>query len=230
MIIKDIAYCERPYEKAVEYGIEYLSDAELIATIIRSGTRDLSSIDLAHRVLNNHHIYKGLAGINYMSRDDLLSIKGIGNTKATQLLAVAELSRRMVGQRLKRDISFSNPKSIATYYQEKCKYLNKERLYLMVFDGAMHLVKEVLLSEGTVNQSLLSAREVFIQALKYEAVSIILIHNHPSGSVVPSQADIQSTKIIKTAGRLMDINLSDHIIVGNDGYTSMLERGILDEI
>ncbi|MBR3600550.1 MAG: DNA repair protein RadC [Lachnospiraceae bacterium] len=230
MIIRDIADCERPYEKAVELGIEALNDAELIATIIRTGTRDSSSIDLAHRVLNNHHMYKGLNGLNYMSRDDLLSIKGIGNTKATQLLAVSELSRRMVRQRLKRDMTFDNPQSIASYYQEKCKYINRERLYMMVFDSAMHLVKEVLLSEGTVNQSLMSARDVFIQALKYEAVNIILIHNHPSGNVIPSQADIQSTKVIKTAGRLMDINLADHIIVGNSGYTSMLERGIIDEI
>jgi len=227
MILRDIASCERPYEKALEYGIESLSDAELLATIIRSGTKDCSSIDIANKVLNNHHLYSGLVGLNYTTRDQLLSIQGIGNTKATQILAVVELSTRMLQNKLKKEISFHDAASIASYYQEKCKYLNKERLYLMVFNTAHILMKEILLSEGTVNQSLISSREIFIQALKYEAVNFILVHNHPSGNIMPSKADIQATLAIREGGRILGINLSDHIIVGFDEYYSMHERGII---
>lgn len=227
MFIKDIADCERPYEKAIEYGVEALNDAELLATIIRSGTKDASSIDLANRVLNNHYRHKGLVALNFLSREDLLNINGIGNTKATQILAVAELALRMSKQSLKKDISFHNAKSIAAYYQEKCRYLNKERLYLMVFNTAHMLIKEILLSEGTVNQSLISSREIFVQALKYEAVNFVLVHNHPSGCIEPSMADVQATIAVRDGGRLLGIVLSDHIIVGHNDYYSMHERGII---
>lgn len=227
MIIKDIACCERPYEKAIEYGIETLSDAELIATIIRTGTKELSSIDLAHKILNCHHLYKGLHGLNYINRDELMLIKGIGNTKATQILALTEISSRMSKQILKKDINFNNPNSIASYYQKKCKYLKKERTYMMMFNTSHMLIKEVMLSEGTVNQTLISPREIFIEALKYESVNIVLIHNHPSGSPEPSKSDIEATLKIRDAGKLIDINLSDHIIVGGETYISMYERGII---
>lgn len=226
-LIKDIANCERPYEKALGLGIEKLSDAELLAVIIRNGTRASSSIDLANRVLNAHILHKGLVGLSYMRREELLSIKGIGNIKATQILAVAELSKRITGTKLKKDIIFNNPDTIAEYYIEKCKFLTKERTYLALFSTSHMLIKEILISEGTINSALISPREIFIEALKYEAVHIILVHNHPSGLPEPSVSDIQTTIKIKKAGELMDINLSDHIIVGNGCYVSMLERGII---
>ena len=226
-LIKDIAECERPYEKAVNHGVQSLSNSELLAVILRTGTRDNSSIDLANRVLNAHLLHKGLLGLNYMTREELLTIKGIGDIKATQILAVAELSSRMNQERLKKDLSFNNPDTIAEYYMDKCKCLTKERTYLMLFSSSHMLIKEILLSEGTINSALISPREIFIEALKYEAVHIILVHNHPSGLPEPSPADIAATLKICEAGRLMDICLSDHIIVGNGCYVSMLERGII---
>ena len=125
-LIRDIACCERPYEKAILHGVETLTDAELIAIILRSGTKDYSSIDLANRILNAHLMHKGLLGLQYIRREELLALKGVGNTKATQLLAVAELSNRMNKIRLKKELDFNNPETIARYYMEKCKYLNKE--------------------------------------------------------------------------------------------------------
>ena len=125
-LIRDIAGCERPYEKAVSNGIHTLSDAELIAVILRTGTNSESSIDLANKILNNHAIHKGLNGIFFMRREDLLEIKGVGNTKATQILALAELSKRINETKLKSDLCFNNPEKIAAYYMEKCKYLTKE--------------------------------------------------------------------------------------------------------
>lgn len=226
-LMRDIAYCERPYEKSIREGIQILTDAELLAVILRSGTKDVSSIDLANRILNAHNIHKGLLGLNFLNRESLLSIKGIGNTKATQILAISELSARMNRYRLKEKMSFHNPDSIAGYYMEKCKFLTKERTYLMLFSTAHTLIKELLLSEGTINSALLSPREIFIEALKYEAVHIILVHNHPSGIPEPSLADIQMTRKIMDAGKMLDVKLSDHIIVGNGSYVSMLERGII---
>lgn len=229
-LIRDIACCERPYEKAVLHGVETLTDAELIAIILRSGTKDYSSIDLANRILNAHFMHKGLLGLQYIRREELLALKGVGNTKATQLLAVAELSNRMNKLRLKKELDFNNPETIARYYMEKCKYLKKERTYLMLLSTAHTLIKELVLSEGTVNSALLSPREIFIEALRYEAVNIILVHNHPSGIPEPSNADYIATKKVIEAGNLIDIHLSDHIIVGNGCYVSMMERGIFDEI
>lgn len=226
-LIKNIADCERPYEKAKLNGVEALSDTELIALILRTGTKDEGSLAIANEVLNAHYYHKGLNGLNFLRREDLIAIKGVGDVKASQLLAVCELSKRMNRSRLKADISFSNPKSIADYYIEKCKYEVKEKTYLMLFSTAHMLIKELLISEGTVNYAVISAREIFIQALKYEAVNIIIVHNHPSGSAVPSKADIESTIRLSEAGKIIGINLSDHIIVGNNCYVSLLERGII---
>ena len=226
-LIKDIAACERPYEKALKHGIHTLSDVELLAVIIRTGTKETSVIDLANEIMNTHKIHKGIIGLNYLSRKELLNIKGIGNTKATQLMAIAELSKRMNCTRLISNVQYDNPASIAEYYQEKCKFLTKEKTFLMMFSTAHTLIKEVVLSEGTINQALISPREIFIEALKYEAVNIILIHNHPSGIPEPSKADICATQKVYDAGVLMDVHLSDHIIIGNGCYVSMLERGYI---
>ncbi len=226
-LIKDIACCERPYEKAIKNGTNNLSDSELLAVILRNGTKDLSSIDLANKILNNHLIYKGLISLNYLTREDLVSIKGIGDTKATQILAIAELAKRMNLSKVSSNISFNSPDSIGKYYIEKCKYYTKEKTFLLLFSSSHNLIKEIKLSEGTVNMALISPREIFIEALKYQAVYIILVHNHPSGLPEPSKADITATTKIKEAGKLMDINLSDHIIVGNDCFVSLFERGII---
>ncbi len=227
ILIKDIADCERPYEKALELGIETLTDAELVATIIRSGTREQSVIDLANRVLNNHYLYKGLLGLNYMNRQELLNIKGIGQVKATQLLAISELAKRMNRQKFKLGVTFANPKSIADYYMEKCRFYTREKVFVLLFSTAHTLLKEVCISEGTVNLSLISTREIFVEALRTDAVFVVLVHNHPSGNSEPSVADINITKKVIEAGRILDINLSDHIIIGKDSYVSLLERGII---
>ncbi len=226
-LIKDLAYCERPYEKAIEKGIDSLSDAELLAVIIKNGTQEESSIDLANKILNAHPIHKGILGLNYLQREDYLAIKGIGNTKATQLMSISALAGRINCSRLKMSICYDNPQTIAKYYMEKCKFLSKERVYLMLLSSSHMLIKEILISEGLVNQALISPRDIFIEALKHSAVRIILVHNHPSGIPNPSNDDICITKRIIEAGKLLDIRLSDHIIVGNGSYFSMAERGII---
>lgn len=226
-LIKDLADCEKPYEKAIELGVECLSDAELLAIILRTGTRDTSVIDLVHKVLNVHPLHKGLSGLSHIIRSDLTRIHGIGDVKATQLLAVAELANRIKLASLRDAIVFRSPDTIAAYYQEKCRNYARERTFLLLLNNAYALITEIPLSEGTVNQALISPRDIFIEAIRYEAVHMILVHNHPSGCAEPSEADLYVTRRIKEAGMLLDIKLSDHIIVAGDQYISLLERGIL---
>ena len=227
ILVKDLAICERPYEKAEHFGISVLSDAELLAIIMRSGTKDTSVLDLANRVLNAHNTQKGLLGLHLLLPQELMQIPGIGKVKSMQLQALAEISKRMNLEKLEKKMDFHTPDTIGAYYREKCRFLNVEKTLLLLLTNAHTLIKEIELSTGTVNQAHMSPREIFVHALRYEAVYIVLVHNHPSGNVTPSEADIQSTLRIRQAGEVLGIGLSDHIVVAGDSYFSMLERGIL---
>ena len=226
-LICSLAVTERPYEKALLNGIESLSDSELLAIILRTGTKDVSALDLANQVLDTHITTKGLLGFANLTRRQLCSIKGIGDTKATQLLAVTELSKRISNLYFRNEIIFDNPAKIADYYIQKCKFLKTEHTFLMFFSNTHMLIDDIQISEGTVNASFLSPREIMIEALKREAVHFIIVHNHPSGNPEPSEADILITKKIHAAGELMDVHLSDHIIIGNGCYVSLLARGYI---
>ncbi len=218
---------ERPREKAVSMGIESLSDAELLSLILGSGNKDENVIMLAQRVLNAHTVHKGLIGLKYLSFHDLLRINGIGRVKACQLMAVSELSRRMAMSERRERVSLSSPSAIADYFMEYCRFLTREKVIVMFLSSSNELIKWQELSEGTVNRSLLSPREIFIEALRCDAVSIILIHNHPSGDPDPSEVDIISTKRIIEAGRYVGIEVLDHIVIGDRSYVSLHEKGMI---
>ncbi len=225
--INDMAACERPYEKAKKYGVSSLGDAELIAILLRSGSRESNVIDIAQLILNSHPVYKGLSGLNYLTEKELTKIKGVGEIKACQIMALCELSKRMARTSFKSRITLDSPEAVADYFMENMRYLAKERMYALFFNGSNALVKEIMISEGTVNASPASPREIFIEALKYDAVSLILVHNHPSGNPEPSNADIVVSKKIKAVGDMLGIKLLDHIIVGDMRYSSLVERGLL---
>ena len=225
--ISNMDYSERPREKAIDMGIGSLSDSELLSIILGSGNKDENVIALAQRVLNSHQVHKGLIGLNYMSYYDLIGICGIGKVKACQLMAVAELSKRMSMVRKNREINLSSPADIADYYMEYCRFLTREKVIVMFVSASNTLIKWEVLSEGTVNRSIISPREVFIEALRCDAVNIALIHNHPSGDPEPSENDIIVTARIIKAGELLGIGLLDHIVMGDGSYVSMLERGYI---
>lgn len=229
IIMKEMSETERPYEKSYKYGVEVLSDAELLAVILRTGSQRANALTTAYRILDAHPIHKGIVGLNYLTTGDLEDIEGVGKIKAVQMKCLAEISRRMARATLKPFMSFHSPQSIADYFMENTRYLEKEYVYLLMFDSKHKLIKDVRISEGTVNSSMLSPREVFVQALKYEAVFIILVHNHPSGDPTPSGEDIDITYRISDAGSMIGIDLSDHIILGNNCYVSLAERGIFNE-
>lgn len=218
--IKNMPESERPYEKCQKYGVHALSDAELLAVIIKSGTKNKRSIDLAIQILSLGG-EDSLAGICGLTFHELIKIKGIGTVKALQILCVIELSKRISKSSIGKKQIFDSTEVVAAYYMEDLRHLKQEHLILVMLDTKNQLISDCLISKGTVNASLISSREIFIEAMKHEAVNIILLHNHPSGNPMPSQADIEMTKNIASAGKLLGIHLLDHIIIGNRCYETL---------
>lgn len=227
LTVKDLPVSERPYEKCEKYGVSCLSDAELLAVIIRTGTKDKHSIEVAEQILSAAKTQKGLLGLYSMNQKELMNISGIGRVKAIQLLCITELSKRMAKAKKEDKIKLITPKAVAEYYMESMRHLEKEILMLVMLNTKGGVLQDLIVSEGTVSMSLADPREVYYQALKYGAVHIILLHNHPSGDPTPSKEDIQTTKRMQQAGTLIGIPLMDHIIIGDNQYISLKEQGFL---
>lgn len=224
--VRELPQSEQPYEKFMKYGASKLSDAELLAIIIRTGTKEEQAIDVARRVLMQSTMYSGLKGLNYRSMSDLMNVPGIGKVKAIQILSVVELTKRMSKAIGEDTLRMNSPESVASYYMQDLRHLTIEKIILIMLDSKSRLIKDMTISSGTVNASILAPREIFVNALKYEAVNIIILHNHPSGDPTPSNDDIYSTKRIQEAGNLIGIKLMDHIIIGDNRYVSLKERGL----
>lgn len=225
LTIKELPDSEKPYEKFMNYGAEYLSDAELLAVIIKSGTNGLKSIEVAQNFLNQKN--RNLMNLYDVSYDEMLQLKGIGKVKAIQLKCIAELSNRITTTRYAQQISLRDARSIATYFMEKLRHENQELLVLCMFDSQCRLLAEEVISKGSVNSSIVPAREIFLIALQKQAVHIVLLHNHPSGVSLPSREDDEATRRIAECGQMIGIPLSDHIIIGDHNYYSYRESGLL---
>lgn len=221
---------ERPYEKCLHLGVESLTDAELLAVIIRSGTKKQNSVELAGSILNMEGNCKGILGIHHISINELMKIKGIGTVKAIQIKCVAELSRRIHKKKYKKMPELCSPDSIANYYMEDLRHLETEHLFLIMLNTKHKLLGDIILSKGTVNASIFSPREALIEALRIGAVYIILMHNHPSGDPTPSREDIMTTKRMHDAGNIIGITLIDHIIIGDNRYISLKKMGVFHSI
>lgn len=221
---KELPLSEQPYEKCERLGAEVLSDAELLAIIIKSGTRQESSIELACRILSMEE--EGLSFLTHATMQELMELPGIGRVKAVQLLAVVELAKRFAISGEEKRI-FKGPRALAQRYIPTMRHLMQEKVILIMLDTKCHILKECVVFAGTVNSSPLEAREIFLLALKHRAVFIILLHNHPSGDPAPSHMDLSTTRRIKDAGELLGIQLMDHIIIGDNKYISLKEKGFL---
>lgn len=215
-----------PYEKFEIFGAQSLTDSELLAIIIRTGTKDANSIELGKKILNlsnGRGQTNGLLSLQHLTLEELMKIKGIGKVKAIRIKCVTEFSRRIAMETFKKGIRFDKPATIADYYKEQVRHLEVEQVILVMTDGKNQFLKDCVLSIGTVNMSLISPREIFMTALKVHAVHILLVHNHPSGDPTPSRDDIEITKRIHEASQLMNIPLVDHIIIGDNTYMSLKE-------
>ena len=217
-----------PYERFLKFGPESLTDTELLAIILRTGTKEKNALELASDILHLQENMQGkLVGLHQLSLTQLQSIPGIGEVKAVKVKAIGELARRMAKQSLRKRFKFDSPDKLAEYYMESMRHYTTECVLLVMLDNKGHMLGEHIVSKGTVNASLISPREIFILALKHDASSVILIHNHPSGDPAPSKADRQITRQVYECGKLMNIPLIDHIIIGDHTYSSFKELGFI---
>lgn len=219
--------CMDPDQKASGLsGMEGLSDSELVALIIRSGTKDKTALQLASELLS---IGNGqLLNLHTMSVTEMLRLDGIGKVKALQLKAVAELSKRLSLAKRKQQIMLDTPKTIADYYMERMRHESQELLFVALFDTKGQFMQDVLVSKGTIDSTVFSPREIFSPAVEGMACFIVILHNHPSGSPEPSKEDTVATKRIAACGQILEIPLLDHIIIGDNVYFSYREEGLLD--
>lgn len=225
--IKELPEQDKPYEKCQALGAGALTDAELLAVLIRTGTEGSSSIELAHEVLRLNDGVENLQNLYRTNLQQLMQIKGIGRVKAIQLICLCELAKRLARGERKEKLTFIYPKTIADYYMEEMRHLEQEELRCVFLNTKCHLICDKVVTRGTVNMSLISPREIFAEALKCGAVNVVLLHNHPSGDPSPSYGDISVTRQVAQAGELLGIALYDHIIIGDQCYYSLKERGYI---
>lgn len=218
-----------PYERFLRFGPESLTESELLAIILRTGTRDKSALELAQEVLAlAEPSREGLLGLHDIPLERLQEIKGIGEVKAVKLKCITELSQRIASATARERICLQRPDTVAAYYMERLRHRKTECVVLASVDARSRLLRDTMLSNGSVTMSLISPREIFLEALRNQAVSIILIHNHPSGDPTPSKEDVIVTRRVYEAGIMIGVELVDHIIIGDNCYSSMREQGILN--
>jgi len=218
---------DRPYEKCIRYGVESLTNRELLAAVLRTGAKGQSVLELSGELLKLVPEREGFTGIRRLSLEELSSVRGIGRVKAVQLKCMLEISRRMAREEAGAGTCFPTASAVAEYYMEDLRHEEQEVLLLLMLNQRGRLLREKYIFKGTVNTSLVSPREIFLEAFSARAVQIILLHNHPSGDASPSREDLQVTKRIREAGELLGITLTDHIIIGEHTYVSLREKNYL---
>ncbi|MGL4874997.1 MAG: RadC family protein [Clostridium sp.] len=222
--VLDIPKGERPQEKLISFGAESLTDAELLALILRTGIKGENVITLSQRIIAE---LGGLDGILNASLEDIKKIKGIKDSKGTRILAIVEIARRLKSLRNLEKKKVTKAEDLVEFLYPEMSTLNQEVLKLVVLNTKNQITRVKDVFKGSLNSAIVHPREIFNEALKASAASIIICHNHPSGDPTPSKEDIMITKRISSCGELLGINLTDHIIVGDNKYVSLREKGII---
>ncbi len=220
IMIKDIPIGERPRERAIKYGINSLSNEDLISIIIKTGTHNKSAKDISNNIIS---LISNINDLRSISFQRLKSINGIGSVKAIELLSAIELGRRVFYRVEKEKIKLNNSKVIYEYFKDLVIEENEENFYAIYLDTKSYLITYKLLFKGTINTSCVHPREIFKYAIINSAYSIIVFHNHPSGDVSPSIQDKELTKSLFEIGSLMGIPVVDHLIFGRNEYFSFYE-------
>ena len=218
---------DRPREKLIEHGPDILSNSELLAILIRTGTTERSALDIARELTDNGGLYSNIAQARSVA--DLSKIKGLGPAKAATILAAVELGRRVAGADPQKKVKLSSPEACVSYLMPRMRYEQQEKFLVLLLDSKNQLLKCQQVSEGTLNASVVHPREVFAPAMLHRAACVLAAHNHPSGDPAPSIEDRKLTQVLKATGTVMGIPLLDHIIIGDGRYFSFRENGYLDE-
>lgn len=222
--IKSIPMEERPQEKLLKYGASSLSNSELLAVILRTGSKNENVIMLSQRILGEDG--KGLRNIAEGTLDKFKRYKGISNVKAAKLLALAEISKRISTLKLEK-IKISSPNDAAVVMMEEMRYYKKEYFKIILLDTKNNIIRISEISVGSLNSSIVHPREVFREAIENSSSSIILVHNHPSGEIEPSHEDIVLTNRLVECGKILGIRVIDHIIIGDGIFYSFKEEGLI---
>ena len=231
MKMKELHPSVRPYERMESSGAEALSDEELLAIIIRTGTKGRSAKEIASQILSSENNPDGLSGLNQLSISELTDIDGVGRIKAIMIKASLEMGKRSVTAFSNDNrVRFLSEEIACRYFQEKMSWLDTEEVQVVYLDTQKRLIAHHVLCKGTLNSVGVSNREVFRIAVKVNAAALILAHNHPSGDAKPSEEDVQATKELQKSGQLIGIDVIDHIVVGRGVSISMLKNGYMEEI
>lgn len=223
--IKNMPESERPREKMATHGCQSLSNAELLAIILSTGTKDRTAIDLARGILNMSN--EGLRGLTNCTMEELMQVRGVGLAKASQIIAAVELGKRIALTANANNYKIQGPEDISNLLMEDMRYLKKEKFDIILLNTKNTVIAIENISVGSLNASIVHPREVFNIAIKRSSSAIILAHNHPSGDPKPSSEDINITKRLIEAGSIVGINVLDHIIIGDGIYFSMKEHDII---
>ena len=223
--IKNWATEDRPREKMLEKGREALSDAELIAILIGSGNNNESAVDLSRRILKD--VDDNLIQLSQLSINDLMIYNGIGEAKAVSIAAALELGRRRRFAEVARQTIVKNSKDAFEYFYMHISDIEHEQLWVMLLNPANKVIKMAKVSDGGVNGTTADPKRIFKMALENNATALMLCHNHPSGNVLPSDSDKALTRNIVNGGKILEIKILDHIIVGIDKYFSFADSGLL---
>ncbi len=218
---------EMPYERCKKFGPSVLTDTELLAIFIRSGNKDMSVMSIAKNLIGKNENGKGILELSQKDIGELMSYPGIGEVKAVQISCMLEISKRIWKSCNDEPLVFDSIGKVSNYYKEEMRHLKVEKVFLLLLNTKLMLIRKIELTSGTVNESLINTRDIFSTALKHNAVSIMLMHNHPSGDPEPSRQDIEVTRKINDAGKIIGVRLIDHIVFGDNKYVSMTERGYI---
>lgn len=220
--IKDLPINDRPIERLINFGVENLSNEELIAILLKTGSKFESAKSIASKILVSIGDISKLKELQYR---DLLKIKGIGISKACVIVSAVELGKRINKEIISlNNLKMNSAKTVYNYYKDILNVKQQEYFYCIYLDTQKKVIKDKLLFIGTLNQSLIHPREIYKEAYKLSASSIVCIHNHPSGNVIPSDEDIKVTDELVRVGKILGIPVIDHIIIGKDNYYSFFEN------
>ncbi|MGM9539549.1 RadC family protein [Anaerovibrio sp.] len=225
-MVRELPADERPRERLLALGPGFLSNAELLAIVLRNGSRERSALQVAQEILGMYR-EEGVAALARMSAGELMGIRGIGSAKAAEIMAAVELGKRLNGGAARQRAAVTCPEDAAEYAMPRFRYEEREHFAVILLNVKNHILSMPVISIGSLTASVVHPREVFRAAIQQTAASIILVHNHPSGDPSPSREDIEITARLVQVGRVMDIPVLDHIILGNDNYISLKEQGVI---
>ncbi|KPC77828.1 hypothetical protein ADL26_01020 [Thermoactinomyces vulgaris] len=226
MLLRDVPEEERPRERMIRLGPNYVSNAELIALLLRTGSTGESVMTLAQRVLNKGG---GLKGLTRLSLQELMGIHGIGPAKAIQLMAGIELGQRISRMMPEDRHAIRSPDDAACYVMDELRFLQQEHFICLYLNTKYRVIDKKCIFKGSLNTSVVHPREIFHEAIRCSAAAIICVHNHPSGDPTPSTEDLLVTERLVEVGKLLGIDVVDHLIIGDQTYFSMKEKGLIAE-